>query len=90
MAGFAAAGLNCVAVGPRKLYIYNSDDTLRSTSTGSVSYSILEYFNTANCPGMTAGDIILSVHATGTKLSLVGITGISAATCTFVEYAALT
>jgi len=88
MAGFAAAGLNCAAVGPRKLYIYNTDDTLRSTCTG-VSYGILEYFNTANCPGMTAGDIILSVHATGTKLSLVEITGISAATCTFVEYAAL-
>ena len=80
---FARAGMNCVAVGPRKLWIYNTDDTLTSILMHA-------QYNTANAPGMSAGDIILTSHTTHTALSLIMITGISAATSTFANYAALT
>jgi len=80
---FASAGMNCVAVGPRKLWIYNTDDTMTSLLFHA-------QYNTANVPGMSAGDIVLTSHATHTLLSLITITAINAATSTFANYAALT
>ena len=79
---FAAAGLNCVAVGPTKLYIYNTTDTLTSAT-------VLTNFNTTNCPGMAAGDIILVAHNTAALLAPVRITAINAATCTYTGVTAL-
>jgi len=79
---FKAAGLNCIAIGPTKLYIYNTEDTLTSAT-------VLTNFNTANCPGMSAGDIILCAHATATLFASVRITAIDATSCTYVERADL-
>lgn len=73
---FAAAGLNCIAVGPTKLYIYNTADSLTSAT-------LLTTFNTANCPGMAAGDVIIVAHNTAALINLIRITAIAAATCTF-------
>ena len=79
---FAAAGLNCIAVGPTKLYIYNTEDTL-TTAT------LLTTFNTANCPGMSAGDIVMVADNTNAALCVIRITAIDAATCTYVDDTAL-
>ena len=82
---FAAAGLNCIAVGPTKLYIYN---TATSISAASVVLET-EGFCTNNCPGMSAGDVIILAHNTSAALGLIRITAITATTCTYVNYAAL-
>jgi hypothetical protein len=77
---FAASGLNCVAVGPTKLYIYYTTDTLTSTAN---------FFNTTSCPGMAAGDIIMLAHNTSANLSLVRISAIDATSCTLANAGAL-
>ena len=82
---FAAAGLNCIAVGPTKLYIYNTADTLTSASIVAAT----DGFCTDNCPGMSAGDIILIGDDTNSLLKTIRITGIAATTCTYVERADL-
>lgn len=80
---FAAAGLNCIAVGPTKLYIYKTTDTITSAS-------VKTNFNTVNCPGMLAGDIVLVAHNTSAELSFVRITEIDDTSCTYVERTDLT
>lgn len=80
---FAASGLNCVAVGPTKLYIYYTTDTLTSTANQTT------YFNTKSCPGMAAGDIIMLAHNTSANLSLVRISAISATSCTLANAEAI-
>lgn len=78
---FDIAGLNCIAVGPTKLYIYNTTDIMMAASTTA--------FNTTSCPGMAAGDIVLVAHNTATRLSLIRITQIAGATHTNVGVSAL-
>jgi len=82
---FSAAGLNCIGVGPKKLYIYNTTDTLTSATAAASTNG----FCTDNCPGMTAGDVVLIAHNTNALLSVTRITAIAATTCTIVAYAAL-
>lgn len=76
---FAVAGLNCAAVGPTKLWIYYTTDSLTSAT-------IKTDFDTTNCPGMVAGDIVLVAHDTNALLSIVRITEIDATSCT-IAYA---
>ena len=71
---FSAAGLNCIAVGPTKLYIYNTTDTLAGST-------LLSTFNTTNCPGMDAGDVIIVAHNTNALVDLIRITAIDATSC---------
>jgi hypothetical protein len=73
---FAAAGLNCIAVGPQKLYIYSTTDVLTSAT-------IKEDFDTTNCPGMAAGDLIILAHNTYAALDMIRITDIDAASCQY-------
>ena len=82
---FSAAGLNCIAVGPTKLYIYNTTDTLTSTTIKAST----DGFCTDNCPGMLAGDIVLIGHGTNSLLGGIRITAIADTTCTYVERADL-
>jgi len=82
---FAAAGLNCVAVGPTKLYIYNTTETLTAASAVHATYG----FNTTNCPGMSAGDIIFIAHNTNAAMSVIRLTEIASDAATMVAYAAL-
>ena len=82
---FAASGLNCVAVGPTKLYIYNTADVLTSATIVAKTSG----FCTDNCPGMAAGDVIIIADNTAAKVSLVRITAITATTCSYVSDAAL-
>lgn len=72
---FSAAGLNCVAVGPNKLYIYTTTDSMTSAT-------IATDFDTTNCPGMEAGDVVIVAHNSGTALSIARITAIDATSCT--------
>ena len=72
---FSAAGLNCIAVGPTKLFIYNTTDTLAGAT-------LLSTFNTTNCPGMDAGDVIMVAHNTNALVGLIRITDIDATSCT--------
>lgn len=78
------AGMGLIAVGPTKLYIYYTTDTLTSSPTGSTTN-----FNSTDCPGLLAGDIILLAHNTAAKLGLIRITAINATLCTFTQNAAL-
>ena len=82
---FAAAGLNCIAVGPTKLYIYSTTDTLNSATIIATTNG----FNTTNCPGMSAGDIVIIGDGTSSLLKTVRITAITATACTYVERADL-
>lgn len=79
---FSAAGLNCLAVGPTKLYIYNTTDTITAASAKT-------NFCTNNCPGLSAGDIIIIAHNTSAALAVVRVTHIAAAESTVVAIAAL-
>ena len=78
---FDAAGLNCIAVGPQKLYIYTTTDSLIYASLAVKTYG----FCTDNCPGMIAGDLIIVAHNTAAAGALVRITAIAATTCTYVS-----
>jgi hypothetical protein len=71
---FAASGLNCVAVGPTKLYLYYTTDSMTSAT-------IKTDFDTTNCPGMAAGDVVIVAHNTNALLSIVRITDIDATSC---------
>ena len=82
---FDKAGLNCVAVGPTKLYIYNTTDTLTSVTVKAAT----DGFCSNNCPGMSAGDIVLIGNATSSLLAVVRITAIAATTCTYTGVTAL-
>lgn len=74
---FSAANLNCIGVGPSKLYIYKTDDTLTSPL-------ITAQFDTTNCPGMAVGDIIYIVHTDSTGFAgPIRITAIDATSCQY-------
>ena len=73
---FAASGLNCIAVGPQKLYIYSTTDSLTSAT-------LLTNFNSTDCPGLLAGDIIIVAHNTAALLNVIRIASIDATSCTF-------
>lgn len=72
---FSAAGLNCIAVGPNKVYTYTTSDTLTSAT-------VKTDFNTTNCPGMAAGDIVFICNKGNTTLSAVMITAIDSSSST--------
>lgn len=72
---FAAAGLNCIAVGPNKVYTYTTADTLTSATFRTD-------FDTTNCPGMAAGDVVILCNAANTSISVVMITDIDAISST--------
>ena len=76
---FSAAGMACIGVGPNKLYIYTTTDTISAAS----AVLSTDGFCTNNCPGMKAGDIIMIAHNTAALLAIVRITAISATTCTY-------
>ena len=82
---FKAAGLNCIAIGPTKLYIYNTEDTLTAASIVAAA----DGFCTDNCPGMSAGDIVLIAHGTNAAFGTIRITAIDATSCTYTERADL-
>ncbi|MFA5340788.1 MAG: hypothetical protein WC332_03325 [Clostridia bacterium] len=79
---FAASGLNCIAVGPTKVYTYYTTDTLTSAS-------VLTNFNTTNCPGMAVGDRIDICHNTYALFAPIRITAIDATSCTYTGVTAL-
>jgi hypothetical protein len=74
---FSAAGMNCVAVGPTKLWLYNTTDSLTSATMAAAT----DGFCTDNVPGLAAGDVIICAHNTAALLSIVRITSITATTC---------
>lgn len=78
------AGMDLVAVGPTKLWIYYTADVLTSSPTGSTTN-----FNSTDCPGLQAGDVIILAHNTKSKLGLIRLTAISSTLCTFTQNAAL-
>lgn len=80
---FDISGLNCIGVGPTKLYIYTTTDTLTS---GVVEVSA---FNTASCPGMNAGDIIMIAHNNTSGLALIRLNMIASTSCSFTSYSDL-
>lgn len=82
---FSAKGMNCIGIGPNKLYIYNTTDTLTSASVQAAT----DGFCTNNCPGMAAGDIVMIGHNTNALLAIVRITAITATTCTYTGVTAL-
>jgi len=73
---FDAAGMNCIGVGPQKLYIYTTTDTLTSTANQTTNW------NTTDCPNLEAGDVIFVAHNTAALLDIVRITSINATSCT--------
>ena len=82
---FDAAGLNCIGVGPTKLYIYYTTDTL----TSALVQAATSGFCKNNCPGMNAGDVIICAHNTNAALAVIRIVQISATTCQADAIAAL-
>jgi len=80
---FAKAGLQNVAVGPKKLYIYNTADTLTSTT-------VKTDFNTTNCPGMAVGDMVMLANTTSTTFLLFMITAIDATSSTYAAPSSFT
>lgn len=82
---FDAAGLNCIGVGPTKLYIYNTADVM----TSALVQAATSGFCKNNCPGMNAGDVVIVAHNTKSSLAVVRITNIAATTCTADAISAL-
>ena len=82
---YDAAGMNCIAVGPMKLWIYYTTDVLTSATVCASTSG----FCTDNCPGMSAGDIVLIAHNTNSDLDLIRITDIAATTCAYTGVSAL-
>ncbi|MFH1230563.1 MAG: hypothetical protein V1709_03610 [Planctomycetota bacterium] len=82
---FSAAGFQNCDVGPTKLFIYYTTDTLTSGSIVVTANGL----NTTNCPGLSAGDIVMVAHNTNALLAIVRITAITAATCTYTGITAL-
>jgi len=83
---FAIAGLNCVAVGPTKMWIYTTDDILTRTSVlgnGGVVYGL----GTDNCPGMSVGDIVIFAHSGVAGSSLMNMIRVLNITATSMTYA---
>lgn len=78
---FSAAGMNCIAVGPTNLYIYNSTDSINAAS--------YTYFNTTNTPKLAAGDVIIMAHNTNALMALVRITAIDETSATYTGVTAL-
>lgn len=81
---FAAAGMNCIGVGPQKLYIYTTKDTIASSPFGKIAQ-----FNTGSCPGMNAGDVIIIAHNTAALMAIIRITAIDASSVTYTGITAL-
>lgn len=75
---FSAAGLQCIAVGNPKVWIYTTDDTLTTAIARTT-------FNTTNCPGMSQGDIILCTHATQTLFIPLRLMAIGTAACSITS-----
>lgn len=79
---FAARGLNCIAVGPTKLYTYYTTDTL-TLETAQLA------FNTTNCPNMAVGDIIMIGHNTNAAFAVEVVTAIATTACSLTAITAL-
>lgn len=75
---YSKAGMECVGVGPTKLYIYSCTETL----TSALAQAKPSGFCLDNCPGMSAGDVIIVCHNTNALMEIVRVTGIDATTCT--------
>jgi hypothetical protein len=81
---FNAAGMNCIAVGPTKLYIYSTADTLTSVANRMTALT------TDSCPGMAAGDVIIFASGTATSVvSIVRVVAINSTGATLVGRTAL-
>ncbi len=59
------ANMNCAVVGPQKLWIYKTTDTLNSAT-------ILTYFTTTDVPGLAVNDFMLI--KTADQVELLSIT----------------
>ncbi len=70
---YAKANMNCAVVGPQKLWIYKTTDTLNSVT-------ILTYF-TDDVPGMVAGDFL--IIKTADQVDLLAITAIDTTSAVF-------
>ena len=70
---YSQTNMNCAVVGPQKLWIYKTTDTLNSAT-------ILTYF-TDDVPGMVAGDFL--IIKTADQVALLAITAIDAASAVF-------
>lgn len=81
---FSAAGFQNVGVGPVKLFIYSTTDTLTSGTVAAATYGLCSN----NCPGLSAGDIVLIAHS-GSSLSVIRMATVTATTSSHTAYAAL-
>jgi hypothetical protein len=72
---YAKANMNCAVVGPQKLWIYTTTDTLNSVT-------IKTYF-TDDVPGLAAGDFL--IIKTADNCELLSITAIDAASALFLR-----
>ncbi|MBE3119783.1 MAG: hypothetical protein IMZ61_15475 [Planctomycetes bacterium] len=70
---YSQANMNCAVVGPQKLWIYKTTDTLNSVT-------ILTYF-TDDVPGLAAGDFM--IIKTADQVDLLAITAIDSASAVF-------
>jgi len=73
---YSKKNMNCAVVGPQKLWIYKTTDTLNSAT-------ILTYFNTTAVPGLAAGDFLLI--KTADQVELLNITATDTASSVFVK-----
>jgi hypothetical protein len=71
---FTAANMNLAVVGPQKLWIYKTTDTLNSAT-------ILTYFKSTAPAGLAAGDFLMI--KTADQCDLLNVTAIDTASATF-------
>ena len=66
-----------IAVGPAKVFTFNTEDDVASAGAG------LGYFNTSNCPGLSAGDIIFlrqhTYQAAASRVAICFLTTVTSA-----------
>ena len=77
---FDKAGFQNVGVGPVKLFIYSTADTLETESFRSKATGLCS----DNCPGLAVGDVVICAHA-ASSVSLIRISGLAATTCTYTD-----
>lgn len=65
---YNSANMNCAVVGPQKLWIYKTTDSLNSAT-------IRTYFKSTTVPGLAAGDFMLI--KTADQVELLNITAAS-------------
>jgi len=73
---YDSANMNCAVVGPQKLWIYKTTDTLNSAT-------ILTYFTTTLVPGLAAGDFL--IIKTADQAEILNVSAVSSAGVSVVK-----